>query len=386
MRAGIVSLLLLCLPVVLPAEDTRTEEISKEKAEKSKHLKPYVETKAERYLRIVERSLTMQPVGWYPFFGSVYTGGLFAAGPGYRRPVGDTAAFDIHGAWSLENYRMVDTSFKLPDFDYGRLSSILHARYMNAGKVPFYGLGNDSQESNKTSFGYFPFSYDFTASYRPVKFVTVGGGVGYLKVDGNGPRELADVTPGAGSDPVYTIPVALASFDWRQGPGYTTRGGLYRAEWRDYIQHGENDLYGFHWFEAEASQFIPILRANQVIALDALTTITDTDADRVIPFYMMPRLGGSHYLRGFASSRFRDRDRLYMSAEYRWTPSKFLDVALYYEAGKVASTTDDLDFNDLHSDYGIGFRFHSPGATMLRIELAHSNEATRFIFTVGPAF
>ena len=86
------------------------------------------------------------------------------------------------------------------------------------------------------------------------------------------------------------------------------------------------------------------------------------------------------------STRFRDRDRFLVAAEYRWTPSKFLDVALFYEAGKVASRTEDLNFTDLHDDFGIGFRFHSPKATMLRIEVAHSNEGTRFIFTVGPAF
>ncbi|HSP06621.1 MAG TPA: BamA/TamA family outer membrane protein, partial [Acidobacteriota bacterium] len=250
----------------------------------------------------------------------------------------------------------------------------------------FYGVGNDSSKEDKTRFGYFPTSFDFAAAYHPVRFVTAGGSAEYLQTSSDGPGKLADVTPGAGTDPLYIVPGAFASFDWRQGPGYSNSGGLYRAEWRMYKQHGEGDLYSFHWFEGEVSQFIPILRANQVIALDALTTISDTDADKIVPFYMMPRLGGSHYLRGFPSSRFRDRDRLYLSAEYRWTPSKFLDVALYYEAGKVASRTADLDFTDLHDDFGIGFRFHSPKATMLRIEVAHSNEATRFIFTVGPAF
>ncbi|HSP06219.1 MAG TPA: hypothetical protein VLR94_03535, partial [Acidobacteriota bacterium] len=130
-RGWIAVLLALLMPRVVAAQETRTEEISKQKAEKSRHLKPYTEPKAERYLRMVESALTTQPVGWYPYIGSVYTGGLLAAGPGYRWPFGDTGAFNIYGAWSLDNYRAADLMLNLPDLDYGRLNTIFHARYVN---------------------------------------------------------------------------------------------------------------------------------------------------------------------------------------------------------------------------------------------------------------
>ena len=368
------------------AQDTRAGQISKKKVEKATHLSHYIPTKAERITRRVETALTFQPIGPYPFLGSVYTGGLLAAGPGYRKPFHDTGMFDVHGAWSIENYRMVDTSIKLPDLIPSRMSTTLYGRYIDAGSVPFYGLGNDSDRDNSTSFGYNPTSFGALLTVVPLRFVTAGGGVEYLKVDSHGPNQLAEVTPGAGTDPLYTVVSAFAAFDWRQSPRYTTRGGYYRAEWRDYLQHGDNDPYNFRSFEAEASQFLPILRANQVIALRALTTITYVNGQDIVPYFMMPRLGGSHYLRGFPSARFRDRDRLLLTAEYRWTPSKFMDVAVFYDAGKVASTTADLDLRDLHRDVGVGVRFHSPTMTMLRIELAHSNEGFHFIFTVGPSF
>ena len=75
-----------------------------------------------------------------------------------------------------------------------------------------------------------------------------------------------------------------------------------------------------------------------------------------------------------------------LTAEYRWTPSKFMDMAIFYEAGKVTSRTEDLNFNDLHTCWGIGARFHAPAATILRIELAHSTEGTRIIFGTGLLF
>ena len=54
--------------------------------------------------------------------------------------------------------------------------------------------------------------------------------------------------------------------------------------------------------------------------------------------------------------------------------NRFLDTAFFYDAGKVAARTADLDLDGLKSDYGFGFRFHGPFATPLRIELAKSHE------------
>jgi hypothetical protein len=59
---------------------------------------------------------------------------------------------------------------------------------------------------------------------------------------------------------------------------------------------------------------------------------------------------------------------------------------VFYDAGKVASRTSDLDFDGLKSDYGFGFRFHGPIATPLRIELAKSNEGLVLVFSAHAPF
>ena len=43
-------------------------------------------------------------------------------------------------------------------------------------------------------------------------------------------------------------------------------------------------------------------------------------------------------------------------------------MAIFYDAGKVADRLEDLDFNDLATNWGIGARFHGPSTTSLRIE------------------
>src|SRR6185295_18696960 len=99
-----------------------------------------------------------------------------------------------------------------------------------------------------------------------------------------------------------------------------------------------------------------------------------------IPFFMLPSLGSGSTLRGFSSWRFRDRNSLLLQAEWRIMVNRFFDTAVFYDAGKVAALTADLNFDDLKSDYGFGVRLHGPFATPLRVELARGNEGLRFVF------
>ena len=61
-------------------------------------------------------------------------------------------------------------------------------------------------------------------------------------------------------------------------------------------------------------------------------------------------------------------------------------MALFYDAGKVVARRGDLDLDGLKKDYGLGFRFHGPAATPLRIEIARSNEGMALVFSSKAAF
>ena len=54
--------------------------------------------------------------------------------------------------------------------------------------------------------------------------------------------------------------------------------------------------------------------------------------------------------------------------------NRFLDMAVFYDAGKVTARRRISTSTDLKNDFGFGFRFHGPLATPLRVELAKSNE------------
>jgi hypothetical protein len=61
-------------------------------------------------------------------------------------------------------------------------------------------------------------------------------------------------------------------------------------------------------------------------------------------------------------------------------------MAFFYDAGKVAADRSDLDFNGLKRSYGVGARFHTLDANVLRIEYARGDEGGRIIFAAGPSF
>ena len=138
--------------------------------------------------------------------------------------------------------------------------------------------------------------------------------------------------------------------------------------------------------EGQIIQHLPILRENWVISLRGRVQSVLGDDD-VVPYFLLPQLGSGRTLRGYESGRFRDRHSLLTSAEFRWIPNRTgLDIALFYDAGKVTSRREDLDFDSLKSDWGIGARFHGPTTTVLRIEGAKGTDGWRLVVSTGPAF
>jgi outer membrane translocation and assembly module TamA len=108
--------------------------------------------------------------------------------------------------------------------------------------------------------------------------------------------------------------------------------------------------------------------------------------DQQTPFFMLPALGGGSSLRGYDSWRFRDRHSLLLQAEWRIMVNRYIDLAFFYDTGKVTPRRSDLDLTALKNDGGVGVRFHGPFATPLRIELAKSRDGLALVFAASPAF
>jgi hypothetical protein len=381
-RTAAAALGILAIAIPALAQESRHDLLEAERARKATQLRPYEPDGLERSLLTVDSVLRLMTTGTvYPFLGSAFEGGGLTVGPGYRGWFGDAGRFDVRTGWSFKNYRMADATLALPSFAGGRLQLELRANWVDAPDVAFFGTGNDTRRDDRAGFAYGATTVGVTMRVQAAKSFAAGVGVDSIETE-TVPSAGAAALP---ASPSYRRARLFAEFDTRSSPGYTRRGALYRAEWSDYAQTNAGP-YSFRRFDAEARQFLPFMRENWVVALRALASSTTTASDGEVPYFMMPELGGSSWLRGYPSWRFRDRNRLLLSGEYRWTAGSFVDMALFMDAGKVSSRLSTLGSEAFRHSYGIGMSLHAPASTVARLELARTSEGTALVLSFGPSF
>jgi hypothetical protein len=368
------------------AQDTRADAIRQQQFEKQQRVYPPQPTMAERTIDRLEQwgVISGPPRGVYPWIGSIYPGSGAAGGAGVRTAFGNDGALNVFAGRSIRSSTIGQADLALPTFARNRGRLTVSGQYIDATDVKYYGIGNESSKDSLTTFGYSPIRgstrFDVDVSSR----FTAGGEIAYLEV---GTSDGSVDTPGLEFSEFHFInSTARASFDWRQRLGYSGSGGVYRVRFDDFRDR-DHERYSFRSVEAEALQLIPILRANWVIMLRGVATITDADVSNEVPYFLMPSIGGGASVRGYPDFRFRDRNRLVMNAELRWAPARFMDMALFYDAGKVEPRHQDLDFDNLKTAYGAGMRIIGPKGYALRLEAAHSREhRVRLILSAGGAF
>ncbi len=152
-----------------------------------------------------------------------------------------------------------------------------------------------------------------------------------------------------------SIPRGWSASTGGRPPGTARRGGFYGITGHDYSDRDK--AFGFQQVVYEAIQHVPVLREAWVFSFRARAATTIDKDDQQIPFFMMPYLGGSSSLRGYTSLRFRDRNSLLLQAEWRIMASRFLDSAVFYDAGKVAARPSDLNFDGMQHNFGFGRPF-----------------------------
>ena len=341
----------------------------------------------------VKREFLELPSGFYPVFASVYSGGGFTLGAGYRQFYGDRTFWDVKGLYSITGYKRVELSTDSLGHAGGRLDLHLRTGWMDATQVDYFGLGINSPQSTESNFRLKEAYVGAGLNGRAAGPIVYGAGVAYedyTTQSGTGTiPSIEDVhtpatAPGLGSNPVYLHTSAFGGIDSRPSPGYARHGSLFQVSYHNYADR--DSTYSFDRADVEVVQHIPLLRENWVISLHGLLQTTLDDGDTV-PYFLLPSLGSGSTLRGYGSWRFRDRHSLLMSGEWRWIPSRMgLDMAIFYDTGKVASEWDGLSLKGLAHNVGVGIRFHGPLSTPLRVELAKGREGFHLVFAGSAAF
>ncbi len=374
------------------AQDTREAVIAAAQAEKAAHPPLEAPSPAERVTERIQELLAPKASSVYPYFGSVWGGGGATLGAGYQRRYGDQAAWHVAGLYSLRNYKLLEVGTSSPGHVEGRLDLSALAGWRDATEVAFYGLGMSSSRSDWTNFRFKQYFARGSAEYRPSAWSRLGGLAAledYELLPGQGDEPSIETiftpatAPALGASPTYVHAEATAAIDSRPSPGYARTGGYYGLTLHEYAD--TSGPLDFRRLDATIVQHIPILRETWTLSLRG--AVQTTLGDEEVPYFLLPSLGSGRTLRGYHSWRFRDRHSLITSAEWRWFPNRLgMDMALFFDAGKVTDRREDLDFTGMAHDWGLGMRLHTPTATPVRIELARGSEGFNVVVAGGAAF
>src|SRR5688572_28314128 len=349
----------------------------------------------------VEENFASPPSGFYPALGSVYPGGGFTLGLGCRQFYARNAVFDINGFYSIKNYKKIEIGTRTPWHMQGPWTLALRAGWFDAPQIGYYGIGMDSVSDDRANYRLKQGYGGLNLSFRPGGWTLLEGDVAYEDIkseEGRGsapsietvydeataPGLFEPGAPGQFANPKYIHSSATAAIDWRPSAGYARKGGYYGVTLVDYKDL--DDTFSFRRVDGEIIQHLPILRENWVISVRGRVQST-LDDDDLVPYFLLPQLGSGRTLRAYSTGRFRDRHSILTSAELRWIPNRIgLDMALFYDAGKVTPRREDLDFNGLESNWGIGARFHGPSTTVLRLEAARGKDGWHLVIATSAAF
>ena len=385
-----VALTVVTWTVPVRAQETRQQQIADLQGDKAGRLAVEGPDRAEQAIvRIMNSPLLAGSGGAFPWFGSVYEGTKFGFGGGYLRRMPRSSQLTTIAAISVNGSTLLRADYVGPRLLRDRIEPYVSFRWARAKDVSFYGIGNDSLGTERTGYDFDPAVVSAGIAYRAHEWLTAT--VGYESIG------FETHVIGSSLDP--SILESLSdntrlrfngshlgvSFDSRTSPGYSTRGTLLRVS-TSYYSETQDRPFEFRQNELEAVQLVPLVREQFVLAFRGLATFTNPDAANGAPLALLPYLGSGTTLRGFANRRFIDRDSVVLTGEYRWRPSRFVDMAVFLDAGQVAPASDAFTWDRMKTSWGIGARFHGPAFSAFRVEVAHSVEGYHLVFTTGQPF
>ncbi len=386
--ASRILIALLALATPAAAQQTRVEAIAEAQAEKARIAGIEGPSEAEQIIRRVLLSpLLSGGEGLYPWFGSVFGGTGMGMGAGYLKRFQKAAQFNLQAGISLNNSMVLRYTFAAPGLWRGRMQFETSGQWLDARGVSFYGFGQDSSQDTRQRSDFAPKDIGASVTLKPGRFVSLIGGYSFMNFDTQTdvPLFFGADAPGMDEELNFHVTRGTLAFDWRPSPFYSTRGGFYRATF-ERNQESQGLPYSFSSQEYEVVQQVPLVREQFVLAARGLMTLTNPDAGDAVPVMLAPFLGSGSALRGFGNRRFTDRNRVLLTGEYRWRPSRYIDMALFLDAGQVAAARRDFDLGEFDVAWGIGARFHGPNFNALRFEVARGREGIRLIFAGSQPF
>lgn len=311
-------------------------------------------------------------------FGGIKSGSGIALGPALSHKFAKGDYTQVKAVYSVKKFSLVQLRYDTQKFWDGRAMIVSRLRWQDAPRLKLFALGPDAPDST-VQYGETKTEGSARLRVQLAPAARIGSGFGIENYSTEG-GPLVPPLPGFGTRPVFTHTFFSAAHDTRTSPDYSRTGRLLEAAVHHYhdVRDGQD---AFGRFEAVAQQLIPTHVRKGVIDVSLQTWLSLADGARSVPFFLMPTLGGSNYLKAYPSYRFRDRHALLLKGEYRWAVHKMADVAGFLEGGTVASAVKGLRLSNMAEAIGIGLRVHTKTSSLVDLDLAHGRDG--FKFSIG---
>ncbi|RPJ86948.1 MAG: hypothetical protein EHM18_03590 [Acidobacteria bacterium] len=356
--------------------------------------------------------------GFSPRAGTITSGSHIAFGAAFQQQApGDWPLdFEVSGLYSVRNYWTIGArigrlrtrreTFLLRSYGGHPASEFNETRYKEPGfaayadfnyfyfpKQYFFGFGPDSRQVDRTDYLQHTASYEAVAGYQITDWLGVSVRAGILQFDLDPGKDdsytdtqtLFPSVPGIDRQPDFYRFSSALLVDNRDVPTDPRSGGVAGILFSRY-RDKDSDEFEFNRYAVDLRHYFPIDPLLSVVALHFFSSVDDPIGQSQIPFYLNEWLGGGSTLRGFSRQRFRDRNLILLNGEFRIHVTDSLELAAFYDTGKVFRDLDDYNFKRLEKGYGGGVRLKGGNILFLRFDVAHSREGTHIHVSIGPAF
>ncbi len=381
---------------------SRAAEIDAARQTKSGMVKPEINSRPESTLikireeKILER-ITGGTSGWRIKIGGLAPLGGFAVGPEYLRDDLKNGQISLRVAAqaSVRRFQRYEVDFTLPKLFKDKAFFNVYGVRHDYPQLQYYGPGPESFKTGRSNYRLEDTALDATFGVRPLPKLTLAGQIGYVWNNVGPGTDKRFVSTEKAFTPAQAVGIdtqtdflrtgAYAQYDYRDNPGGPRRGGYYLFQFSRYNDRKLN-RHDFDRIDLEVQQYIPLFNERRVIALRGRTSLTDTSRGNSVPFYMQPTVGGPDSVRGYRAYRFYGNNSLVLNAEYRYEIFSGLDMAIFADAGKVTDRRNQINFSNLESSVGFGFRFNVRNNVFMRVETAFSHEGFQVWVRFNPVF
>lgn len=310
--------------------------------------------------------------------------------------INEGSKLNLEGTVGLRSRQRYMFSLRNIKLFNNKLSTDIIVRYQFLSDEKFYGFGPDSDPDDESNY-----AFEQTTAYFSL---------GSSKEN----RFSFELFTGIDNTNIFngkaaTSPSSKRLYDFRTLPGLetgvtigriqlnlryesrnsfrnTAGGGVLQASMGLFRESG-GDRFGFWRSSVDYRRYFNLFY-NRILVLRLAGEVTEELSGRLIPFQYMPELGEKTTIRGFQRGRFRDKDMVLVSAEYRYPVwQTTLDGMVFFDAGQVSPDIfNEYDSKNFKTGYGFGFNYWGKEGIALQIILSRSTEGFRFYFLLNQEF